>query len=95
MLLLSPSETREGKGLTQIFNSVQNFQFHYRRLESLVYLIVCAFSLNNTGILSTTVSSLDHYGLKLDHIVFTRSHNFFNVYPFIILQVHFACMLCV
>ena len=42
-----------------ISSSLQNYQFHHRRIGSFEHLIMCAFSLYNSDILSTTVSILD------------------------------------
>ena len=43
----------KGKGVTPIFSSLQ---FHHKRLESLEHLIVVFVYINNSGILSTSIS---------------------------------------
>ena len=62
--------------MTQIFSYFHNCQFHHRRLVSLAHFIVCAFPLYNSGIPSTTVSSLDlkHVILFLHGLLFKYVH---------------------
>ena len=57
--------------MTQIFSSLQNYQFHHRRLE---HLLLCFF-LYNSGILITTVTFLD---LQINYAIlfYTRSPSF-------------------
>ena len=75
----------EGMGRLQFSDLFfpQNCQFHHRRLESLEHLMCLIYIL-----LSTTVS---HFLDLTDAIFFTRSPFFYIS----ILQVHFACVLCI
>ena len=74
--------------MTPIFRSLQNCQFHHRRLESLEHF----------NALDIYIYPSEHYGLSfLDltdaiYIFFTRSPFFVYIS---ILQVHFACVLCI
>ena len=71
----------EGNGVTPIFRSLQNCQFHHRRLESLEHF----------NVLYIYIYHSEHYGLSLldltDAIFFTRS-------PFFVYISIFASTLC-
>ena len=57
LLLLAFPRPMEGNEVTPIFRSLQNCQFHHRRLESLAHFNVLIYI-----ILSTTVSNFGPYG---------------------------------
>ena len=74
----------EGNGVTPIFRSLQNCQFHHRRLESLEHFNVLY------------IYHSEHYGLSfldLTDAFFLQGLHFWYTFPF--LQVHFACVLCI
>ena len=66
----------EGNGATPIFRSLQNCQFHYRRLESLKHF----------NVLYIYIYHSEHYGLSFldltDAIFFTRSSFYLYTFPF-------------
>ena len=73
--------------MTPIFRSLQNCQFHRRRLESLEHF----------NVLDIYIYPSEHYGLSYldltDAIYFLQGLLFLYTFPF--LQVHFACVLCI
>ena len=74
----------EGNGVTPIFISLQNCQFHHRRLVSLEHFNV--FYIYHT----------EHYGLSfLDLTDVIVLQGLLCLYTFQFLQVHFACVLCI
>ena len=75
----------EGNGVTPIFRSLQIWQFHHRRLESLGHFDVLYIYI----ILSTTVSHF--WTLRMPF--FLQGLPF--LYTFQCLQVHCACVLCI
>ena len=77
----------EGMGRLQFSDLFsQNCQFHHRRLESLEHLMCLIYIL-----LSTTVS---HFFDLTDAFFFFKVSSFYLLY-ISILQVHFACVLCI
>ena len=78
-----PMEGNGGGGGTPIFKSLQNCQFHHRRLESLEHFNVLYIYIY---ILSTTVSHF--WTLRMSF--FLQGLTFLYTFP--ILQVHFACL---
>ena len=71
--------------VTPIFRSLQNCQFHHRRLESLEHFNVLYIYI----ILSTMVSHF--WTLRMPF--FLQGLPFLYTFPF--LQVHFTCVLCI
>ena len=78
----------EGNGVTPIFRSLQNCQFHHRRLESLEHfnvLDIYIYILRSTTVL--------HFCTLRMPYIFLQGLPFLYTFPF--LQVHFACVLCI
>ena len=70
----------EGNGVTSIFRSLQNCQFHHRRLESLEHF----------NVLDIYINPSEHYGLSfldLTDAIFLQG-------PLFCIHFHFASTLC-
>ena len=80
----------KGNGATPIFRSLQNCQFHHRRLEFLEHFNLLIYIYYIYIILGTTVSQFVPYGchIFLQRLLFCIHFHFF-------FQIHFACVFCI